>query len=409
MSLQRLVFYSAMVGGWAAFVGWLMSEVAFLHRAQEMSLVALVLTAALVGAAIGAGLNLLAGTAAGQGRFPILRVLFGLAGGFAGGAVGGYLGNVLYGLLPSIWLRALGWMVMGLGIGAVEGLYDRSWKKIRNGLIGGALGGLLGGLLFDPIFLAVKSPMSSRAAAFVILGLCIGLLVGLAQVVLKEAWLTVVEGYRPGRQLILNREVTALGTSEKAQLPFIAFGAQGVDPLHVLVVQYQDGSYGAQDNNSRSGTLVNGERVRGAVRLQNGDVIALGRNTVRFNERFRHVQTTAGREPASRRPARKAEPELPIPVAVPVNVPPPTAVRTQPPPPPKAPPLPLGKPVYPPSRPVEQERPGEAVRAGQRLPPPNQPAAPPQRPAQKACPICGMLATAAPGKRHYCENCELPF
>jgi hypothetical protein len=392
MSLQRLVFYSAMVGGWAAFLGWLLSEILFLHRAREVGDLALVLTAALVGAAIGGGLNLLAGLPSGRWHRQLLRLVPGL--------LGGYLGNVLYLRFPSVWLRALGWMLMGLGIGAVEGLYDRSWNKIRNGLLGGALGGLLGGLLFDPILAAVRSPMSSRAAAFVLLGLCIGLLVGLAQVVLREAWLTVVEGYRPGRQLILNQEVTTLGTSEKAQLPFIAFGAQGVDSKHVVIVRYEDGSFGAQDNNTRTGTLVNGEPVRGVVRLQNGDLIVLGKNTVRFNERFRQAEAGAKPKPkpvvARRPPQRDGTPEQELPKAIPMGRP----VNA-----PAPPQIPMGKPVAPPPRPVSQERPNEAIRPN----PPPAAAANVQRPTQKACPICGLVATAAPGNRHYCENCELPF
>jgi pSer/pThr/pTyr-binding forkhead associated (FHA) protein len=413
MSLQRLIFYSALVGGWAAFLGWLASEVAFLHRSREVTEVALVLTAALVGAAIGAGLNLLGGLASGRTRFLFLRILPGLLGGFLGGAVGGWLGNFLYSLYPSVWLRALGWMMMGLGIGSVEGLYDRSWKKIRNGLIGGALGGLLGGVLFDPILLLVKSPMSSRAAAFVLLGLCIGLLVGLAQVVLREAWLTVVEGYRAGRQLILNQDVTAMGTSEKAQLPFIAFGAQGVDPIHVLVVRYDDGSFGARDNNSRTGIRINDESVRGEMRLQNGDEITLGRNIVRFNERFRSAEAGARKKPSQRRPSRPRqtpEQELPqaIPLGLPVNAPPPpSAIRNALPPTKPTPPLPVGKAVSsPPPRPVATDRPNDGVRA---IPPQPQPASQKLAQNQKACPICGLVATAAPGKRHYCENCELPF
>ena len=61
--------------------------------------------------------------------------------------------------------------------------------------------------------------MISRATAFVILGMCIGILIGLVKVVLKEAWLTVLDGYRPGRQLILSEAETVLGRAEYAALP----------------------------------------------------------------------------------------------------------------------------------------------------------------------------------------------
>ena len=32
MSLNRLIFYSAMIGGWAAFVGWFLSELLLFRR-----------------------------------------------------------------------------------------------------------------------------------------------------------------------------------------------------------------------------------------------------------------------------------------------------------------------------------------------------------------------------------------
>jgi len=85
---------------------------------------------------------------------------------------------------------------MGAGIGATEGLYERSPRKTRNGLLGGSIGGLLGGMLFDRIVQS-GAQMSGRATALVGPGISIGVLIGLAHVVLKEAWLTVLDGYRP--------------------------------------------------------------------------------------------------------------------------------------------------------------------------------------------------------------------
>ena len=87
---------------------------------------------------IAAGLNLVAGMANAQWKRQIGRILAGLLVGGLGGLLAGLLGEILYaGLgLP----RFLGWMIMGLGIGAADGLYDRSWRKIRNGLFGGTAG-----------------------------------------------------------------------------------------------------------------------------------------------------------------------------------------------------------------------------------------------------------------------------
>ena len=104
--------------------------------------------------------------------------------------------------------------------------------------------------------------MSSRAFAFVLLGLCVGLFIGLAQVILKEAWLTVEQGFRPGRQMILGQDQITMGTSEKASLIFIAYGAKGVEPIHLKISKQKDGGYVLEDNQSRGGTLLNGAADR---------------------------------------------------------------------------------------------------------------------------------------------------
>ena len=121
----------------------------------------------------------------------------------------------------------------------------------------------------------------------------VGLFVGLVQVLLKEAWVTVQTGFRPGRQLILNDAVTTMGTSEKASLIFIAYGARGVEPIHLRIHRAADGSYFLEDAGSRSGTFLNGKAIARPERLADGDVIRFGVNEVRFQERYRPRQAEA--------------------------------------------------------------------------------------------------------------------
>ena len=212
------------------------------------------------------------------------RALPGLIGGAVGGAVGGLVGDLAYGIgLP----RGLGWMLMGIGIGIVEGVQERSLNKIRNGLIGGAVGGLVGGVLFDPIqkLVASGSGMSSRAIAFVVLGLAIGACIGFAQVALKEAWLTVVDGYRPGRQLILSRPVTTLGRAEHLPLPFIGAMNRDVALEHAQLIRQGDGGFLLEALTAESRIALNHQPLASPTRLSDGDVIKLGPNVIRFNER----------------------------------------------------------------------------------------------------------------------------
>jgi pSer/pThr/pTyr-binding forkhead associated (FHA) protein len=148
---------------------------------------------------------------------------------------------------------------------------------------------LLGGLLFDGIALA-RSEMSGRATAFVILGISVGVLIGLAHVVLKEAWLTVLDGYRPGRQLILSKDTTILGRAEHLALPFLGHADSELESEHVRITRQPNGQYLIEDNRTRIGTLVNSQPIQGPVPLRDGDLVKLGTNIVRFNHRHRRAQ-----------------------------------------------------------------------------------------------------------------------
>jgi hypothetical protein len=211
-------------------------------------------------------------------------------------------------------------MVMGAGIGVVEGLYERSPAKLRNGLIGGAVGGLAGGFFFDPIQNAIhsQSGMSSRATAFVILGMCIGILIGLVKVVLKQAWLTVLDGYRPGRQLILSEGQALLGRGEWVALPFMGTGDNELEFEHATIVREGNGRFVLEDKNSRTGTSVNNSPVKGRVTLNDNDIIRIGGNSIQFSQRHRRADEEAS--PVSAPPASAAPVPAP-PVSAPVPQP----------------------------------------------------------------------------------------
>lgn len=308
MSLARLVYYSALLGGWAALAGWMLAELLFFRAGNSVGRMSVAGVGAIVGGAIGAGLAVVASIANGRWQDFARRGLPGLLGGGLGGAIGSLLGDVLYSHgLP----RALGWMIMGLAIGLSEGLYERSASKLRNGLVGGALGGLLGGFLFDPIqrWIEHGSGMSSRATAFVILGIAIGAMIGLVQVVLKQAWLTVLDGYRAGRQLILSQPAVMLGRGDHLSLPFIGPMNRELESEHVKLTRQADGAYVAEDNHTRLGTRLNNQPLLQPTVLKDGDVIKFGSNFVRFNERRRR----RGEEPMTAAPTFHVKPAPPPP------------------------------------------------------------------------------------------------
>ena len=118
--------------------------------------------------------------------------------------------------------------------------------------------------------------------------MCIGVLIGLVKVALKEAWLTVLDGYRPGRQLILAGANIILGRAEYATLPFMGRNdATEVELEHARLVRRRDGRFFLEDNHSRTGVLVNHRKVTNQVLLNDGDTIRIGSNTIQFREKHR--------------------------------------------------------------------------------------------------------------------------
>ncbi len=385
MSLVRLIIWSCLIGGWAAFFGWLITEIPFHHWIDQDSRIAIVLSivmATLVAIAIGGGVSLASGLTDPKLANLIKRLGLGFAGGLIGGLVASLLGACVFYLFERVALlgflsRLFGWTLTGVAVGVTVGIFDRDMKKIRNGVLGGAIGGFLAGLFFLPISYLL-SAMSSRAFAFVLLGLCVGLFIGLAQVILKEAWLTVEQGFRAGRQMILGQDQITMGTSEKASLIFIAYGAKGVEPIHLKISKQKDGGYLLEDNQSRSGTLLNGAAIGGPTPLKDGDAIQFGVNVVRFNERTKHGDGTRLPPPVMVMPAPQPIPTGAIPAkpAVPVAKPAPVPAAA------------IAKPAH---------RPAVAPK----------PAAPPQ-PQEGHCPICDRKIVGIPGQRR-CGNCFTTF
>ncbi|HPM84880.1 MAG TPA: FHA domain-containing protein [Candidatus Anammoximicrobium sp.] len=329
MSLARLTYYFAVICGWAGFVGWLIAEPIYrffqMPAATEPALatgsagasrgdasilagsLVVMVVAAIVGGAIGAGLSAVSGMANANWKQRVMRCAIGLVGGAVGGGLGGLGGNLLYVAIDSLTSsallaelgRALGFAFLGVCVGVADGLFERSARKTRNGAIGGAIGGIIGGVTLSYLSAQMGSEMSGRATAFVVLGICIGLFIGLVQVVLREAWLTVEDGYGVRRQLILTRQVTVLGRGDHVALPFLGSTNAELELEHLRIVRQADGSYVLEDNQSKLGVSVRSvgaqyERVSKSRPLRNDDLLMFGGNRVRFNDRKHRAAPEAG-------------------------------------------------------------------------------------------------------------------
>lgn len=94
----------------------------------------------------------------------------------------------------------------------------------------------------------------------------------------SEGWLSIQRHDGTNEQVRLSLALTTIGRSEQSVLEML-------DPklsrFHCEIERYADG-YRVRDCNSRNGTLVNGDPVRGSQLLKEGDVIKIGRTHMTF-------------------------------------------------------------------------------------------------------------------------------
>jgi hypothetical protein len=147
------------------------------------------------------------------------------------------------------------------------------------------LGGAVGGLLFsflDVTGLHDSLPRFTLAVALVVLGLVIGLLVGFAQMILKETWLRVESGPQSGRELVITEMETILGRDESCHLGLL--GDPSIERVHARIHQ-QGNAHLLTDADSTGGTFLNNRRVTQPTKLYSGDLIRVGGSVLLFGER----------------------------------------------------------------------------------------------------------------------------
>lgn len=312
MSFRLFIYYCALCGGWAAFFGWVFGK--FL---APSSTDALILSMSIRGMFLGLFIALGLGLVDALWNLSMtqfvqigMRVGVAVAVGAIGGALGALIGQSILastddagpGFLGVI-LFVFGWTLTGLLIGVSIGVFEwlqsmmtnqntsGSVKKLIKVLIGGTIGGIIGGVLaiiLNMIWISIfsgKKPedlMSPTAFGFVALGMCIGLLIGLAQVILKEAWIRVESGFRPGREKILTKEKTTIGRAEACDIGM--FGDNQIEKMHANIIMAGN-RYFLEDSNTPSGTYLNEQRVTGRMPLRSGDRIRVGNSVLCFRER----------------------------------------------------------------------------------------------------------------------------
>jgi hypothetical protein len=313
MSFRLFIYYCALCGSGGAFLGWALGR----GLAPDSDVLGQGVKGLFLGLTVAGALGLLDSLwVYSLRRMDLILARAGTAVlvGSVGGLFGGLVGQILYGKVAELAVfYVLGWTLTGLLIGVSLGVFDLTISLLRNqdpalalgkilkGILGGSVGGVLGGILSLLLHSLVGKHLlhaseeetrlwSPSAYGFMALGACIGLFIGLAQVILKEGWLRVEAGFRKGREVILGKPEITLGRAEGCDIGL--FGDAAADKLHARIRLVRN-RYILTDAGSSAGTFVNDECITGPYTLQSGDVIRVGNSVLRFGERQKHVETTA--------------------------------------------------------------------------------------------------------------------
>lgn len=179
-----------------------------------------------------------------------------------------------------IFARTVAWGVLGLFVAVAPGMMMRSGKKLLLGCLGGLIGGMVGGTLFDPICTWTGSVVMARFVNVVGLGVGTAVAMTLLESAAKRGWLRVLSGVITGKQFILYRNPTVIGSSPKCEI--YLFKDTSILPQHAAINQREGEFY-----LSAVGTmpvLVNDRETR-QTRLRNGDRVRIGQTVMQFESK----------------------------------------------------------------------------------------------------------------------------
>jgi hypothetical protein len=236
-------------------------------------------------------------------RKALIRVGLSLPLGIVLGFVFDFIANIVYSIgmglcaqagvqsyhNPAVWIaRGLAWAIFGVAGGIVYGIIGRSVKKAGYGALGGAIGAAIGGTIFDPIsFVASHDTASahsgavSRAVGFALFGLATGVAIGLVESALTDRWLYVTAGPLAGKQFILYKPQTSIGSLQSADI--YLFKDAEILPQHAIILQKGDRLQIIPEGP----VFLGGQPLRSARILDTGAILQIGRYSFRYQERPR--------------------------------------------------------------------------------------------------------------------------
>jgi hypothetical protein len=217
-----------------------------------------------------------------------VAALLGLVGGLAAALFVDGLHTLAGGAAHPSGLRAalaqsVTWGVLGIFLSVGAGVVMRNRKKLLIGIAGGLVGGLIGGALFEPARLLTHSPQIGRLVALLAIGAVSGIGTGLIENATRSGWLRVIAGVLAGKQFVLYRNPTFIGSAPDCQI--YLFKDAKVGPRHAAI-HIVPGAFELEDLPLGSKTTINGKPVAKA-RLRHGDRVTVGATSFLFQERER--------------------------------------------------------------------------------------------------------------------------
>lgn len=286
-------FYLGTAGLAGALVGWGLVEPFFIDGPGSPVAHILLIPSVVAGMCVGFGIaeSVVERSPRKAALRGLLSLLLGIVGGFLFDIAAEIFFRIALELVaamgvqtvknPAFWIaRGVAWMVFGVAGGVIYGALDKSGKKIRYGILGGIIGAGLGGMIFDPIAMLTKAGGPSRGIGFALLGLATGVAMGIVESALKDRWLYVAAGPLAGKQFILYKPVTTIGSSQGSDI--YLFKDNTIQPQHATIELR-----GAQTFLRATGQVyVSGQPSRNRA-LNSGDLVQIGRYAFHFRERHR--------------------------------------------------------------------------------------------------------------------------
>ena len=294
--LLQAWFYLGLAGLLGALAGWGIAEPGFIdgsrdaHRWGNVWMIPLLVTLMCVGFAVAESI------VERSTKKALIRGGLALPLGVVLGFIFSGLANVFYSIAlnicfqagvrsvhnPAVWIaRGIAWMVLGAAGGVVYGIIGQSMKKTGYGALGGAIGAAVGGTIFDPISFATHAGAASRGVGFGLLGMATGIAIGLVESALKDRWLYVTAGPLAGKQFILYKPQTSVGSSQNCDI--YLFKDPEILPQHATLELKGSKVYFIANGPA----YISGQPARGARVLESGAIIQLGRYAFRYQERQR--------------------------------------------------------------------------------------------------------------------------